>query len=139
MRTIVFGPCGALRASTRAGPVKASTRKPLRNSACLPTYPAALPRTASWASGLRICHGGSDAVLEGFDRVGLHNLARRLCLHHDDFAEDLALASLRRRLCPRLQPAQARQCEDTRLGNLRSRQLRQAVDHLRAHGLLQLA
>merc|ERR1712061_285175 len=96
--------CMALRASTRAGPVEGSARKPLRHTACLPTHPATLPRTASWASSMRLCHG-SDAVLEGFDRVGLHNLACGPRLHHDDLAEDLALASLRCRLRPRFQPA----------------------------------
>merc|ERR1712151_1149618 len=116
-----------------------STRKPLRKPACLPTHPAALPRTASWASGMCLCHGGSNAVLEGFDREGLHNLACGLRLHHDDLSEHLALASLRRRLRPRLQLAKARQREDTRLSDLCGRQLRQAVDNLRAHGLLQLA
>merc|ERR1712066_1100137 len=69
-----------------------------------PPHPAVLPRAASRASSMRLCNG-SDAVLEGFDRVGLHNLACGPGLHHDDLAEDLALASLRRRLRPRLQPA----------------------------------
>merc|ERR1711879_88270 len=115
--------CGAMQASTRAWPVEGSTRTPLRNPACLPTHPAALPRTANWASGIRLCHGGSDAVLEGLDRVGLHNLACGLRLHHDDLAEDLALAGLRRRLCPCLDPAKAGKHEDTRLGNFSRRKV----------------
>merc|ERR1712083_972538 len=81
----------------------------------------------------------SDALLQGGSRESLHYLARGLGLHHHHLAEDLPLASLRGRLCPGLQPAQARDGEQARLPDLLRRDLGQAVDELRAHRLLQLA
>merc|ERR1712070_1065737 len=83
--------------------------------------------------------GSSDAILEGLHGEGLHDLARRLGLHHHHLAEDLALASLSRRLRARLDLAQPRKSEDTSAGHFLARDLRQAADHLRADGLLQLA
>merc|ERR550537_1412572 len=81
----------------------------------------------------------SDAVLQGSNRESLHDLPRGLCLHHHYLAEDLPLASLRGRLRPDLQPAQARKGEDARLADFLRRDLGQAVDELRAHRLLQFA
>merc|ERR1712190_326114 len=49
----------------------------------------------------------SDAILQGSSRESLHDLPRGHCLHHHYLAEHLPLASLRGRLHPRLQPAQA--------------------------------
>merc|ERR1719499_2076122 len=80
----------------------------------------------------------SDAVLQGGRRESLHDLARRLCLHHHDLAKDLPLASLRGGLRPELEPAQAREGEQARLHDLLRRDLGQAVNGLRAHRLLQL-
>merc|ERR1712019_144276 len=65
----------------------------------------------------------SDALLQGSSRESLHDLPRGLCLHHHDLAEDLPLASLRGRLRPGLQPAQAREGEDARLADLLRRDL----------------
>jgi len=84
-------------------------------------------------------HNPSEAVLDRLGGECLHYLARGLSLHHADLAEDLALAGLGRRLRPGLQPAEAGQIEDARLGHLLGRQLGQAVDDAGAHGLLQLA
>merc|ERR1712019_102152 len=81
----------------------------------------------------------SDALLQGSSRESLHDLPRGLGLHHHYLAEDLLLASLRGRLRPGLQPAQAREGEEARLADLLRRDLGQAVDQLRAHRLLQLA
>merc|ERR1719343_451208 len=81
----------------------------------------------------------SDAVLQGSSRESLHDLPRGLCLHHHHLAEDLPLASLRGRLHPGLDPAQARECEEARLADFRCRDLGQAVNELRACRLLQLA
>merc|ERR1719343_1720518 len=81
----------------------------------------------------------SDAILQGSSRESLHDLPRGLCLHHHYLAEHLPLASLRGRLHPRLQPAQAREGEDARLADLLRRDLGQAVNELRAHRLLKLA
>merc|ERR1712014_252460 len=80
----------------------------------------------------------SDALLQGSSRERLHDLPRGLGLHHHYLAEDLPLASLRGRLRPGLQPAQAREGEDARLADLLRRDLGQAVNELRAHRLLQL-
>merc|ERR1712060_576169 len=114
-----------------------NSRTPLTGS-CSPTRPATLPRTAGWASGRYQRRMDSDAVLDGLRREGLHDLARGLRLHNTNLAEHLALAGLRRWLRPGLDPAKAGQHEDTRLRHLLGRQLRQAVDRLRAHRLLQL-
>merc|ERR1711979_86708 len=81
----------------------------------------------------------SDALLQGSSRESLHDLPRGLCLHHHHLAEDLPLASLRGRLRPGLQPAQAREGEEARLADLLRRDLGQAVNELRAHRLLKLA
>merc|ERR1711862_558537 len=54
----------------------------------------------------------SDALLQGSSRESLHDLPRGLGLHHHHLAEDLLLASLRGRLRPGLQPAQAREGEE---------------------------
>merc|ERR1712203_1213403 len=81
----------------------------------------------------------SDALLQGSSRESLHDLPCGLCLHHHYLAEDLPLASLRGRLRPGLQPAQAREGEEARLAHLLRRDLGQAVHDLRAHRLLQLA
>merc|ERR1712190_476506 len=54
-----------------------------------------------------------QAVLDGLGGECLHDLLRRLRLHHHYLAEDLPLASLRRRLRPGLEAAQARKGEDT--------------------------
>merc|ERR550537_1821954 len=81
----------------------------------------------------------SDALLQGGSRESLHDLPRGLCLHHHDLAEDLPLASLRGRLGPGLQPAQAGEGEQARLSDLLRRDLGQGINELRAHRLLQLA
>merc|ERR1712039_410108 len=81
----------------------------------------------------------SDAVLQGGRRESLNDLPRGLCLHHHHLAEDLPLASLRGGLRPGLQPAQAREREQARLPDLRSRDLGQADNELRAHRFLKLA
>merc|ERR1712064_253137 len=81
----------------------------------------------------------SDAFLQGSSRESLHDLPLGLGLHHHYLAEDLLLASLRGRLRPGLQPAQAREGEEARLADLLRRDLGQAVNELRAHRLLQLA
>merc|ERR1712217_694161 len=81
----------------------------------------------------------SDALLQGGSRESLHDLPCGLCLHHHHLAEDLPLASLRGGLGPGLQPAQAGEREHARLPDLLRRDLGQAVNELRAHGLLQLA
>merc|ERR1740120_529936 len=80
----------------------------------------------------------SDALLQGGSRESLHDLPRGLCLHHHHLAKDLPLASLRGRLGPGLQPAQAWEGEQARLPDLLRRDLGQAVNELRAHGLLKL-
>merc|ERR1740120_111701 len=80
----------------------------------------------------------SDALLQGSSRESLHDLPRRLCLHHHHLAEDFPLASLRSGLGPGLQPAQAGEGEQARLADLLRRDLGQAVNELRAHGLLKL-
>merc|ERR1712190_694774 len=80
----------------------------------------------------------SDALLQGGSRESLHDLSRGLCLHHYHLTEDLPLASLRGGLGPGLQPAQAGEGEQARLADLLRRDLGQAVNELRAHGLLQL-
>merc|ERR1712014_32831 len=80
----------------------------------------------------------SDALLQGSSRESLHNLARRLCLHHHHLAEDLPLASLRGRLRPGLQPAQSWDGEQARLPDLLRCNLSQAVNELRGHRLLEL-
>merc|ERR1719356_1520274 len=81
----------------------------------------------------------SDALLDGGSWESLHDLARGLCLHHHNLAEDLLLASLSGGLHPGLQPAQAWKGEDARLPDLLRRNLGQAVNDLRAHRLLELA
>merc|ERR1719420_397721 len=81
----------------------------------------------------------SDALLQGSSRESLHDLPRGLRLHHHHLAEDLPLASLRGRLHPGLQPAQAREGEEARLADFLRRDLGQAVNELRARRLLQLA
>merc|ERR1711862_265318 len=81
----------------------------------------------------------SDALLQGSSRESLNDLPRGPCLRHHYLAEDLLLASLRGRLRPGLQPAQAREGEDACLADLLRRDLRQAVNDLRAHRLLELA
>merc|ERR1719263_1128516 len=60
----------------------------------------------------------SDALLQGGCRESLNDLPRGLCLHHHHLAEDLPLASLRGGLRPGLQPAQAREGEQSRLPDL---------------------
>merc|ERR1712066_1071246 len=93
----------------RAGKAKHSrTPKGLRSLTFPPRGTSTDGKLASWISGTHH-RDDSDAVLEDLGREGLHNLARRLRLHHHDLAEDLSL------------------------GHLLSRQLRQAVDHLGAH------
>merc|ERR1711879_31857 len=77
----------------------------------VPTGNKSAPKQLPW----RDDNIRSNAVLEGLNRVRLHDLARRLGLHHDYFAEDLPLARLRRRLCARLDPAKAGHSEDTTL------------------------
>merc|ERR1719230_2448101 len=81
----------------------------------------------------------SDALLQGGRRESLNDLPRGLGLHHHHLAEDLPLASLRGGFRPGLQPAQAREGEHTRLPDLLSRDLGQAVNELRAHRLLKFA
>merc|ERR1719203_2017772 len=93
------------------------------------------PRSKDHVSTTGSC---SDALLQGSSRESLHDLPCGLCLHHHHLAEDLPLASLRGGLCPGLQPAQAGEGEQARLTDLLRRDLGQAVDELRAHGLLEL-
>merc|ERR1712187_629263 len=81
----------------------------------------------------------TDALLQGGSRESLHDLPRRLGLHHHHLAEDLLLASRRGGLRPGLQPAQAGEGEQARLPDLLRRNLGQAVNELRARLLLQLA
>merc|ERR1712187_661479 len=80
-----------------------------------------------------------QAVLDGFGGECLHDLLRRLRLHHHYLAKDLPLASLRRRLRPGLEAAQARKREDAGLLHLGRGDRCETVQHLRALGLLQLA
>merc|ERR1712187_588305 len=81
----------------------------------------------------------SQAVLDGLGRECLHDPLRRLRLHHHYLAKDLPLASLRRRLRPGLEAAQARKGEDAGLLHLGRGVRCETVQHLRALGLLQLA
>merc|ERR1712039_341748 len=120
--------CEAPRVNTETRPGGPDARRHLGDPAKQPACPAALPRTASWASSMCHLHNRSKAVLDGLGRECLHDLARRLSLHHTDLAEDLALTSLGRRLRPGLEPAKAGQIEDACLGHLLGRQLGQAVD-----------
>merc|ERR1712050_555805 len=80
-----------------------------------------------------------QAVLDGLGGECLHDLLRRLRLHHHHLAKDLPLASLCRRLRPGLEAAQARKGEDASLLHLGRGNRCEAVQHRRALGLLQLA
>merc|ERR1719168_390967 len=100
---------------------------PQGTSAMSTTYRNCLSRTAS------------EAVLDGLGGECLHDLLRRLRLHHHHLAEDLPLAGLRRRLRPGLEAAQARKGEDTALLHLGCGDRCETLQHLRALGLLQLA
>merc|ERR1712083_254892 len=67
----------------------------------------------------------SELVLEGLRGEGLHDGLGRLRLHHDDFAEDLALPSLGRLLLASLDHHKARDDELTvllRLGRGNARE-----------------
>merc|ERR1719168_587208 len=80
-----------------------------------------------------------QAILDGLRGECLHDLLRRLRLHHHYLAEDLPLAGLRRGLRPGLEAAQARKGEDAGLLHLGRGDRCETVQHLRALRLLQLA
>merc|ERR1711879_564253 len=111
------------RVSTRGGTIRGGLER----------YVSSIPEIA-----LALLAPCSDALLQGGRRESLNDLPRGLCLHHHHLAEDLPLASLRGRLGPGLQPAQAGEGEQARLADFLRRDLGQAVNDLRAHGLLKL-
>merc|ERR1719254_304283 len=94
------------------------------------------PRAEIMLAPLAPC---SDALLQGGSRESLHDLPRRLGLHHHHLAEDLLLASRRGGLGPDLKPAQAGEGEQARLSDLLRHDLGQAANDFRAHRLLELA
>merc|ERR1712060_158260 len=109
-----------------------------RQELMTPTSPQG---TSAMSKTYRNCLTGtaSQAVLDALGGERLHDLLRRLRLHHHHLAKDLPLASLCRRLRPGLEAAQARKGKDAGLLHLGCGNLCEAVQHRGALGLLQLA
>merc|ERR1712023_263568 len=84
------------------------------------------------------CCTSLDLLLQGLHRVCFHNCLCWLRLHLHLLAENVANASFCRWLHTGLDTAEAWQCENTILLDLRGCHGHQAVDHLRACCLLQL-
>merc|ERR1712187_498460 len=102
------------------------------SQACSAERPRATGRDRSNCGGKTSTNDHSNAILDGLHGVRLHDLLRRLGLHHHHLAEDLPLPRLCRWLRARLDPAEAGQGEDTSLRHLLRRDVRQATDDVHA-------
>merc|ERR1719181_1632295 len=80
----------------------------------------------------------SDALLQSRHWVRLYDCAGRLCLHHNDLAEDLPLASLGSRLLAGLDHAKSWESELASGFDLLGGNICKARNDLACHGLLEL-